>query len=771
MNIMKMKLLLSAALLLPLLGFSQLEVKKLNTPYRISFDGTVNGVNRGVYQGNGWVSNPGTGQLDSDAWEYTGMSDGNLGSGGTANTGDAARGISNGFVTTGGFYAFNTNPLPGGNADYCLGWQPDGTDMTPGTITLRVENTTGDTINVVNFSYEAKYINNENRRGEILVAVSDDGVTYRDLPTLEAVSPQGMDASPEWTSLNRSAVVDSVVWEPNSFFFFQWTTDDRVNSSGNRDELGIDDITVLGFDADFVWDGAVWSPSQPSGLNTDADVLIFPNTSGTASISSSSTFNRMTLRPGSALDADGVNIDVADTAFLMANGFGYSQMLGCVSSGTTVYSSYLLSDSTAYWYNIAFPVDATLGDISGVKVNANGNPNTTNIWYYDASIDTNSDGEGEFIPAASLAAETENIGYQIYLGDGTFFGFGPFTLSTAGTMLCGDQTVNVSAATADDFNLLANPYPSQLNWDLVTADAANGELAGTYYIQDGTFSDNDFQYRTYNTSGSTGVNGGTQFLPPGQSFFVQLQSAVDTQVVFRDSHRSIAASGALYRTTASADFVKLMARNDATDRSDETVVAFVPNGNDNFERKTDAKKKMNSGFPNLYSELNNDALVYNILDDQFTTKSVDVGFDAEKEGAYTISVSGENLGNTTAMLEDKLLGTMTDIRSNTYNFTHAKGNSASRFTLHFAQTNGVGLDEAAAEAIFAFVSNGQLGVDLGELPNADIQVIDAAGRQVAFKSGLDGVAKFNTGQWAKGVYIVKVSNAGRAITTEKVILH
>mgnify|MGYP001120387188 CR=1 FL=1 len=80
-----------------------------DTDFVIDFDNSFAVVNNGPFDGSGFSPSPVTGQLNSQAWETTGMSDGNSNFGDTETSGDFARGSSTGGETSGGFYAFETS--------------------------------------------------------------------------------------------------------------------------------------------------------------------------------------------------------------------------------------------------------------------------------------------------------------------------------------------------------------------------------------------------------------------------------------------------------------------------------------------------------------------------------------------------------------------------------------------------------------------------------------------------------------------------------------
>ncbi|MEM7054316.1 MAG: hypothetical protein AAF446_07170, partial [Pseudomonadota bacterium] len=105
-------------LLLSALFLAVSPVKAQTTLFEEDFSG---------FTGTGFDANPSAGQLDSDVFIVTGFNSGTLDFGGSATSGDFARGEASGGVTTGGIYAFD---IGAGNRTF--GIQPGGNDFTPG---------------------------------------------------------------------------------------------------------------------------------------------------------------------------------------------------------------------------------------------------------------------------------------------------------------------------------------------------------------------------------------------------------------------------------------------------------------------------------------------------------------------------------------------------------------------------------------------------------------------------------------------------------------
>ena len=190
------------------------------------------------FGGTGFKSAPTSSQLDSDDWIVTGMSDGNGTFAGTYTTGDFARGASTGGESTGGIYSFDV-----GSGNTSLGFQPAGSDFTPGTAVLRIKNTTGSTITSLDISYTVWVLNNEDRSNSFNFAHSSNGSSFTSIPSLDYTSPAAASGSPTWVSVNRSTSLTGLNILNNAYYYVRWESDD-VGGSGNRDEFALDDVLI-----------------------------------------------------------------------------------------------------------------------------------------------------------------------------------------------------------------------------------------------------------------------------------------------------------------------------------------------------------------------------------------------------------------------------------------------------------------------------------------------------------------------------------------------
>lgn len=191
------------------------------------------------FRGTGFAPSPNAGQLDSDAWRVRGLSDGTGTFGGSHTTGDFARGASAGAVGTGGVYAFETSP-----GDFALGVQPGGTDFTPGSFELRIQNGTGLVLDSFSISYDTLVFNDELRSNSFLFGFSTDGTNFTDVLSSQVTSSAAAATVPSWV---RTTFADSFAFSApvavGGSFILRWSGDD-VAGSDSRDQFALDNVAV-----------------------------------------------------------------------------------------------------------------------------------------------------------------------------------------------------------------------------------------------------------------------------------------------------------------------------------------------------------------------------------------------------------------------------------------------------------------------------------------------------------------------------------------------
>ncbi len=217
------------------------EIPKIrnNSSLLITFDETVEDVNNDTYAGAGLNPSPAVGQLDADAWQISGLSDGDTEYGTEPVGDDFDRGGSTGGETDGGLYAFD---LGGGNTAF--GWQASGDDLTPGSFTLRLINAGVERINQLEIDYDIWVFNDQDRSSSCTFAYSLDSTNFLSVSALDFESPGTADGTPGWTDTARSFTLSDLDLEPGDTIYLRWDTEDVSGGTGGRDELALDNISI-----------------------------------------------------------------------------------------------------------------------------------------------------------------------------------------------------------------------------------------------------------------------------------------------------------------------------------------------------------------------------------------------------------------------------------------------------------------------------------------------------------------------------------------------
>jgi len=205
----------------------------------IDFDQATQGVVATGFGGLGAGRNPEPGQLDADAWQVVGMSDGDRLFGEEAAVGDHARGLSEGGVSSGGLYAFQVQ-----DGNVALGVQATATDFSPGSVVLRLPIELYPSQRLT-LGYTMWVRNDEDRSSRWEVAYSLDGDLWSE-PDLLPFTTEALAAdSPSWERFpfRLEGEIDYDEDAGDTGLFVRWSAVEH-SGTGGRDEVAIDDITV-----------------------------------------------------------------------------------------------------------------------------------------------------------------------------------------------------------------------------------------------------------------------------------------------------------------------------------------------------------------------------------------------------------------------------------------------------------------------------------------------------------------------------------------------
>lgn len=341
----------------------------------------------------------------------------------------------------------------------------------------------------------------------------------------------------------------------------------------------------------------------------------------------------------------------------------------------------------------------------------------TNISTYTEAIGT--EGEGGFEGWTDFTALSNSLtvgqGMKLYLwsvdyateqiismkgaptigdgGDGTAGSSESITLNTSWTS---------SAYDGGGWNFLANPYPSEIDWNAVIK---NGNInGGAVHI----WNPSSQQYDTYSSATQTGTNGLTQYVASGQGFFVKADAA-GASIELSESTKS-SANGNSFLRMSDEPLAKLMVEINASNGSkDQTAVAFADFASDGYDPQFDARK-LSAGWVNLATVLDNKSIAINAMGEKRGVQSVRLNIEPYVYGSYTLkfpSIEAFTEG-ATVRLVDKYLDKSTYINStSSYAFSIDEHNAATygadRFEIQFVEPARFRFDNPNAKAGQEFV--------------------------------------------------------------------
>jgi len=315
--------------------------------------------------------------------------------------------------------------------------------------------------------------------------------------------------------------------------------------------------------------------------------------------------------------------------------------------------------------------------------NSNGHFNP-NFFYYNQAFNANPDPDNE------LYSEWKENNYDdawIYAHDDDYNGTG-IVLDVVGrgyayyndinkkfifdgTFTTGDKNITVTYDANDanngyfdGWNLIANPYPSALDWDNASWDKTYVDAA--IYYWDGT-SSNEGNYKYYVSSGNYDdgtdvVNGGSKTIPASQAFFVKAKvtagSGGHAFTIPNDArvHNTQDFWGKSDTKSGNSQFIRLQAT--ANNATDELVVRYITEGTINFDGQYDAYKmySMDANTPQIYSYNDNlgAGFAINSLPINEMQNAIPIGVEIRKTGisSCTIELTEFSIDNQHIYFED-----------------------------------------------------------------------------------------------------------------------
>lgn len=501
--------------------------------------------------------------------------------------------------------------------------------------------------------------------------------------------------------------------------------------------------------ATLTWDGSTdndwdtasnWTPTTLPGSGTD--VVIPTGLTNYPTAGSAVTVNTVSIASGATL--------IANSTF----------------SGTVTYNRTL---STTNWYLISSPVSGQDIDAfvsaEGLATGAGDNlgfapyDNNGSAWTY---YQNGASGTGNFLAAGGYSVKLSSSG----------------DISFTGSLYTSDQTISITDGSANEFNLVGNPYTSFI--------AANNNADLTHNVLKVNDTDNDFlsestlwfwdqannMYDQINQSSSA------FYIAPGQGFFVSAnETGAPHSFSITEAMRSHQSSDTFQRTSTTRPEVQLL-MTDGTNTRDadiyyiEGTTTGFDNGYDSsiFGGVTHSFAVYTQAVANSQGrQLGIQSLPTTDLENMI----IPVGVISD-DGTLTFTVKASNLPTGyKVFLEDKETGNFIRLDENgsTYEVTLDQAiQGIGRFFLH-TTTSTLTTGSFDADHISAYISFKDnlkiVGIQHG---STHVRMFDIVGKQVLKTSFQgNGVNDVSLPNLRPGVYVVQIATVEGRLTKKIVI--
>ncbi len=299
-----------------------------------------------------------------------------------------------------------------------------------------------------------------------------------------------------------------------------------------------------------------------------------------------------------------------------------------------------------------------------------------------------------------------------------------------------------SPSSTSGWNLIGNPFPSSIDWNSSTGWVKHN-VGNTIYVWNGS------QYATWN--GTTGTNGGSQYIAMGQGFFVQ---ATATGANIQLNSEAQVAQQVTFKNNKANQLIRLTVNGN--DYSDEHVICLNYNTTNVFDYQNDAVKLFGiEEAPQLFSFKDNVKTAIHNINKIEDINNIDIYLKAPLGYEYTLSFSNDITDNSIIIL-DKETGTI--IYPDTpYTFTITSDESSARFMIvNSSAANNLNdkFNNSNEKTVTAFYFDKQLIVKVPENDNLlSVEIYSTTAALIYYSKNEIN----NLSQLKKGVYFAKIN--------------
>lgn len=302
------------------------------------------------------------------------------------------------------------------------------------------------------------------------------------------------------------------------------------------------------------------------------------------------------------------------------------------------------------------------------------------------------------------------------------------------------------------WNLFGSPYLCAMNY----SDLQYGRVIYGY----------NGSYQTVKTYGDDGTT--TGHIPAGSAVFTQTATLQEKETFTVKQPAGSKSSTAFATTTRLIVALNTTETTQYSDEASEQIDMLQLNAVESSEARTDfdmgadGVKWMAENRPQIYAEQNGGR--YSLLSAVDKEGSVQIGLSVPQTGMYSLYIPADcdAYDYETVVLEDKLTGTLTDLKAGAYTFNASQaGDLNDRFQLFFNRS----VDEAESNIRVVSTTAGQARV-LGVQPGDVIRVYNTQGMLVEQRKANATETVFYLPQ---GIHLFKVTTTNDEVVKKAAI--
>lgn len=387
----------------------------------------------------------------------------------------------------------------------------------------------------------------------------------------------------------------------------------------------------------------------------------------------------------------------------------------------------------------------------------------TSVYWYDETAVTTAITEGWMTPDSTDLESDIDRGIRVFMGNNTF------DLSVSGEPRTGNQQIPVTSGNpgSTDFgwNLVGNPYPCAVNWNLLE-EADKNNIDNGIWAWNGLSGNYDFYQG--NTSGAPGGELDS-IIPSHKAFWVHAIGAAG--YVDWNEHDKVTSENNFVKNTTvlPEDNIVVRMTSGMNTFKDAAILKWGRSSTENYDQNQDFLKMYSNMIDEVPSvcfvtEDNKDVCVNSI---PHGTTSLPLKAFAGNLALGTYTLTFENLNafaaNACVVLEDMVLGTTHDLKSNPeYTYDVLAGDEAiTRFIIHIEVQYELMAENASCQGL----TDGSIEVEHNTQSSFAVTWSDDVGNVIG--TDLSNSSNYMISDLAPGTYHVDIS--GNCVLDDMVV--